>query len=284
MICDPKPVGSKFVVHKSETVHKSICDSENGMSLVRYSGVKRERGPSSGPGPRNYGRGYGGRGFGNVMAIPRALGMAVPGVTRTGGYYGRFNQRGRRATANELKFFDTTLSWLFDATGEVPATGQLNLIPQGVTESTRVGRKCVIKSIHIKLICYGTAAADVLYLYLVQDKQANGAAAAATDVLTSATFPAAMTNLENSDRFIILKKFTIDMVPQSGVPATLGTNIGHIEYYKKVSIPIEFDSSAATGAIGTIRSNNLFLLAGTSTLTDDAYTASGVCRLRFADG
>jgi len=65
-----------------------------------------------------------------------------PGVDRTGGYYGRFAGRGA-----ELKFFDTATSFSIDTSPEVPATGQLVLIPQGVTESTRVGRKCVIRSI-----------------------------------------------------------------------------------------------------------------------------------------
>jgi len=77
-----------------------------------------------------------------------------PGYDRTGGSYGRYAGRGA-----ELKFFDTSLSFLFDTTGEVPATGQLVLIPQGVTESTRVGRKCVIKSVHLKGITQGVPGA-----------------------------------------------------------------------------------------------------------------------------
>jgi len=71
-----------------------------------------------------------------------------PGVDRTGGYYGRFAGRGA-----ELKFFDTATSFSIDTSPEVPATGQLVLIPQGVTESTRVGRKCVIRSIQDDGIC-----------------------------------------------------------------------------------------------------------------------------------
>jgi len=121
---------------------------------------------------------------------------------RTGGSYGRYAGRGA-----ELKFFDTSLSFLFDTTGEVPATGQLVLIPQGVTESTRVGRKCVIKSVHLKGITQGVLVllptfATTAYLYLVLDKQANGAAAAFTDVMSTTLLATSFHNLANSQRFV----------------------------------------------------------------------------------
>ena len=38
----------------------------------------------------------------------------------------------KKSSGEELKFFDTALSFTCDATGEVPATGQLALIPQGI--------------------------------------------------------------------------------------------------------------------------------------------------------
>jgi len=50
----------------------------------------------------------------------------------------------------ELKFFDTAVSFDFDSTLEVPATGQWALIPQGDTQSTRDGRLAVIKSIQFR--------------------------------------------------------------------------------------------------------------------------------------
>jgi len=71
------------------------------------------------------------------------------GYMRTAGFYGRYS-----GSSPELKFFDTALSFAIDTTVEVPATGQLSLIPQGVTQSTRVGRKATIKSIYL----HGTAA------------------------------------------------------------------------------------------------------------------------------
>jgi len=262
----------------------------SGMDVVT---VKRSRERSSGPGALALSRMpfKSPARIGTIVSAPRYQASQVQrGYTRVGGYYGRFNTRGRVASGqagSELKFFDTALSIPFDLTAEVPATGgQINLIPQGVTESTRVGRKCVLKSIHLKgdmlMAPAAGAGSCTVFLYLVLDKQCNGAAAGVTDVLTSASLNSALTNLENSDRFQILKKFAWSFTGQAGAAAAVQTVSKNMEYYKKVNIPIEYDSSASTGAIGTIRSNNVFLIAGSSVL-DDIVTLTGVCRVRFSD-
>lgn len=196
--------------------------------------------------------------------------------------------KGRYQKTSELKFFDTALSFLVDTTGEVPATGQLTLIPQGVTESTRIGRRCTIKSIQIRGTAVwnpaaGNVGATISYIYLVWDKQCNGAAASVTDVLTSNLMSTALANLENSDRFIILKRFVIPQQSEAGVNGAFSINQFPIDYYRKCNIPIDFDSSASTGALTTIKSNNLFLLAGSEAVTDDLVSVNGTCRLRFSD-
>lgn len=186
--------------------------------------------------------------------------------------------------APEKKFFDTALSFMFDATGEVPATGQLALIPQGDTESTRDGRQAVIDSIQIRAtVNYspGAAAADAAscaFLYVVLDTQANGAAATVTEVFTSANMWSNMLNLNNSARFRILKKWVLPFVAQAGATTAFNGDRVQIEWYKKCSIKMDWSSTA--GAITEIRSNNIFLMAG-SVNADDTITLDGVCRLRF---
>jgi len=207
------------------------------------------------------------------------------GYNRTSGFYGRFQStRGD----SELKFFDTALSFNVDLTGEVPATGQLCLIPQGVTESQRVGRKCVVKSVLIRLVMTmvpAAAASSVLgsvKIYLVQDKQTNGAAAGATDVFTGTSFPTAVRNLSNSTRFKILKSWQFDYNVMAGVSTAFNGIVKHIDWFKRCNVPLEFSST--TGAITEIRSNNLFLMAGTDNAAlDDLVTCGGVCRIRFSD-
>ena len=152
---------------------------------------------------------------------------------RTAGFYGRFT--GPNA---ELKIFDTAISFTVDATGEVPATGQLALIPQGVTESTRVERRATIKPIQLRLTAFlvpaaATAASTVFAIYVVQDTQTNGAAAAITDVLTTNNMSTALINIANSQRFRVLKKFKWSLNSGAGVTTAYNNVVRHQEWYKK---------------------------------------------------
>lgn len=208
-------------------------------------------------------------------------GRVAKGYTRRAGFYGRFGGSG-----GEQKFFDTSVAFSFDLTGEVPATGQLVLIPQGVTESTRVGRKCVIKSIQLKGIIQlvpgaSAQASTTVALYLMQDTQTNGAAAAAGDVFTGTNFPIALHNLSNSQRFKTLKKWTWTFNPPSGATTALSNVNRYMTYYKRLNVPIEYSST--TGAITEIRTNNIFLMAGADGNSDDLVSFSGNCRVRFTD-
>jgi len=212
----------------------------------------------------------------------RARTVVVPrNLLRVGGYTGRFGKNG------ELKFFDTAISFTIDATGEVPATGQLNLIPQGDTESTRVGRKCTVKSIEWWLnMQYNPSAAnveDLTKIAIVQDKQANGAAATAALVYTSTNLPTAPRNLENEPRFRVLKEIVQVWNAQAGVAGAYAPVQKYVHGRKKVNIPLIFDSTATTGAIGTIRTNNIFLLAGTGGSSDDLVNVNGNVRIRYTD-
>ncbi len=73
-----------------------------------------------------------------VMIQPRQR-----GALRVGGYYGRYSNGG------ELKFHDVDVDdAVISSGGTVQTAGTINVIPQGVTEITRVGRKCTIRSIN----------------------------------------------------------------------------------------------------------------------------------------
>lgn len=166
----------------------------------------------------------------------------------------------------------------------MPATGQLCLIPQGDTESTRDGRKAVIKSIQIRgslLYTPGASAqgSHICYLYVVLDTQTNGAAAAITDVFTSNACQKNMLQLNNSGRFRILKKMVFAFNNMAGVTTAFSNIVKPLEFYKRCNIPIDWNSTA--GAITEIRSNNIFLIAGTDANGDDLTTLDGNCRLRF---
>lgn len=201
--------------------------------------------------------------------------------------YSKYNARFAGGVPKELKRFDTALNFSFDDTGEVPSTGQLCLIPQGDDATERIGRNVLVKSIHIRgnmeLIASSAASRSTsVYLYVVLDTQCNGAAASISDVLTSADMESAMINLDNSNRFKILKKFRFALNPQAGWGTNTNSVQRNIEWYAKCHIPLKFDASA--GAITDLTSNNIFLLAGSDgDSNDDTVAFLGTCRLRYYD-
>lgn len=203
------------------------------------------------------------------------------GYTRTAGYYGRFSGDAR---TRENKFFDTALNFTFDITGEAVAGSSLCLVPEGTTQSERVGRRLTIHSIQIRgsLLFVPTAAksASISYLYLVRDRQANGAAPAVTDVLTAANMNKGLINMANSQRFHIMRRFVMPINAQAGVNTAFGEMHAPIEFFTRCNIPIDF--SGSTGALTEIKSNNILLLAGSVT-ADDLTTIAGTARIRFSD-
>lgn len=214
--------------------------------------------------------------------MPKLLALKKSYKAKTGHTRG-FISGGR---GPELKYFDTSLNFSLDATGEIPATGQLCLVPQSATENNRIGSKIRIKSIQIKGIMFQvptTAAnsADMGVIKLVLDKQCNGAAAAVTDVLTTNNLPLALMNLDNRERFEILKEWRILFEATAGVTTAYNNSVRDLNFYKKLDLPIMFSST--TGAIGEITTNNLFLIAGSGTAGDDITAVTGTCRIRFTD-
>lgn len=218
-------------------------------------------------------------------ALPQRY-VVQNGRNRTSGFYGRYPVAGYRGRGAELKFFETSHNFTIPTVGAVPASGQLNLIPQGVTESTRVGRKCILKYIQGRwtLNLDPGAAADIatiVTIYVVLDKQCNGAAAAATAVFESANLGRSFRNLANSQRFRILKKIQYNLTPAAGATTAYNFAIKQCNFDIKCNIPLEFD--ATTGAITEIKSNNVFLLVQTNG-SDGLVTLEGTSRVRFSDG
>lgn len=186
-----------------------------------------------------------------------------PGSARVSGYYGRFS-----GANPELKFHDIDVDDAVIATGgTIQNTGSINLIAQGTTESTRIGRNCVVKQISWRYrvsLPLGTAEAntsDTVRLILYQDLQANGAAATVANILEDADFQS-YNNLANSKRFkILMDRVHVISAPVAGGNGTaIETGLGQLSgsFYKKCNIVLEFDSTA--GAITEIKSNNLGVL------------------------
>ncbi len=240
-------------------------------------------------------------GFGRMGTVPGRAGAfqhTAAGAMRRGrfsGYYRKGGFYGRYQGANaELKFHDVDLDDAVIATGGT-ITPTINIIAQGVTESTRVGRKCTIRGIgwRYSLSFPGIDAqanfngGDNVRLIIYLDKQCNGAAATVggdTGILATAAYQS-FNQLAQKSRFRILcdKQITLNYVAGASDGAgvvSLAPITRQFKWFKKLNVLLEFDASASTGAIGTIRSNNLGALvissAGTAGLVSKF-------RLRFSD-
>lgn len=186
---------------------------------------------------------------------------AGPGYQRTEGFYGRFGAGG------ELKFWDLDVDDAVVAAAGTIAADSVNLIPQGVTESTRVGRMCRIRKIQARFqVSLPTTSvpgdtAEGVRIIVYHDKQANGAAATVAGILEAADWQA-FNNLSTSKRFVTLFDKRISLRSMSGsydgTNDQFGADLQMCEFYKNVNIPVEFAST--TGAITEIQSSNVGVL------------------------
>ncbi len=217
----------------------------------------------------------------------RLKGTIARGYTRRAGYYGRFGQLG------ETKFFDTVVAPATGASTGTIAALSLNLIPQGITESQRVGRNCTLRRMDIlgRFTLPTTAtvseASDRFRLIIYLDKQTNGATAAASDILDAAIAITidSFRNLSQESRFTILhdKVHALNSGAGSGRGTTdtlsYASHVKAFKWGKKLNAKIEFN--AATGAITEIRTKNIGVLAvgsGNATIT-----FGFTCRMRYSD-
>lgn len=213
------------------------------------------------------------------------------GYDRTSGYYGIYN-KGSSVLPVELKFHDVQVDDSIVAAGSnIANAGTVNVIPQGVKENERIGRKAIIKSINWRYrvtipendALATPGAGDTIRVILYLDKQCNGAAATGALILEDATNHLSFNNLANKDRFFILMdrihNLNYETLASDEAAKVSSAEVGfNFSFYKKCELPIEFNS--VTGAITEIRSNNIGVLlvgfAGTGGF-------ESLIRLRYTD-
>lgn len=213
-------------------------------------------------------------------------GAIVPGVTRQAGYYGRYN---RPNQTSEKKFFDGTRAIQVLTAAGIVLNPSLNIIVQGVTEQQRVGRKAVISQVNIRgemFIASGANPNDNfnrVRLIVYCDKQTNGAAAVATDILETDDIDS-FRNLENAGRFVILSDKTSNFNQSISGNGTIvdSSKVGRAwKFNSNINLPIQF--SGATGAITEACCNNIGVIAWCGPFTTTAPSISYKWRLRYTD-
>lgn len=214
-----------------------------------------------------------------VGTYPPRNTVVVPGVTRIGGAYKRALPR-----SGEKKYLDTAIASSTNIQAGV-IYPSLNLVPQGTTDSTRIGNKITITNINLHLYpnndSYGGpggfSGGNIRYIVYL-DKQCNGATATPSDILTNPNIQS-FRNMNNLDRFQILYD-KVTNIPIEAREATTDVTAFYVPISRKVNIPIYF--SSIFGALTEIRSNNIGLLAITDTQTTNV-GAIGLCRIKFTD-
>lgn len=204
----------------------------------------------------------------------------------------------RPVKPGEKKFLDTTIATTAITTTGVILNSSLNVIPQGDTQSERIGRKVTVCDVLLKgnitqpaqiITSLPQGLSDMcnnvrVIVYL--DKQCNKATATVAQILQT-TDENSFRNLEYVDRFQILYDETVIM-NVGGLSNIITTPTfyapgvrNQFGFTKKISVPITYDTSATTGAIGTITSNNIGIMA-IATVANSSFV-DGICRIRYTD-
>ncbi len=188
----------------------------------------------------------------------------------------------------ELKFLDTAIADTTLAAGMVITN--LNVIVQGDGQSERVGRKVIVKALHIRgqyKLIGATAAASTstrLRQRVVLDTQTNKAEFVATDLLVSDVIDS-FGKLANRGRFRVLSDevyvFAAGGAAPTGAAHAYSEDMVDVNVNLKLATPIEFNADAETGAIATQVSNSLKL---TTQVADGEIISQAVqVRIRFLD-
>lgn len=182
---------------------------------------------------------------------------------------------GRRSGfGGELKFFDSFRVITATVAAGSVVDSSLNLIQQGAGESNRIGRKIVLRKIHIKgdVVLPATAVAadtsDAVRVIVFHDKQTNGATATPAQILAGTYL--SFRNLQQTGRFNLLYDETHYVNAKGGLAGSFGEERKPFNVNAECFIPLEFDAS--TGAITDLTTNNVGVLV---------YSAQGLATINY---
>lgn len=172
------------------------------------------------------------------------------------------------------------------------STVLLDIVPQGTGFNERVGLKWKDTAVHIRgcLRMSDSAVSDqqMCTMYLVWDKQPNGAKASVGSILDDQTLPVALAyyNLENADRFKILFKKNFKLIKETAANTNLldGASAVVDEYVKLPSGCVATGTNSGIGTIGDRKTGALLaLFTGTGASTDATNAFTWTTRVYFDD-
>lgn len=185
----------------------------------------------------------------------------------------KFQPHGRQ----ELKFIDTTITQ--PGTGQTTSSVQLlNGLAQGTSAVTRVGTRIYMKSLLVRgqfITTANNSPTGPIRLLVVYDKEANGAACTAAQVLAADTVGSPL-SLYSPGRFTVLMDEYMHC--ENG-------NVGawFINRYVKLGLPVLFNNGNA-GTVADISSGSVYAFVHIGGQNYTAATNGAVyARIRFED-
>lgn len=210
----------------------------------------------------------------------------------------RAAQWNRGITGTEVKFNDVTIqntTTAFAAGADGFQITLLNGIATGTSDSTRIGRKIVNTKIFWKgamaLEASATAKPTVyVRLLIIYDRQTNGTTPVSGDMFagTSAT---AFSNLNNSDRFLVLKEHHAAIASVGSASAGAGPGSGSptvADFYLAWNGKLETVYGGTAATIASIATGSIWGVMLVSEICEDAIANGEFCinsttRLRYTD-
>lgn len=191
-----------------------------------------------------------------------------------------------------MKFIDKTLTEQ-TITNVSPGTDLLPVgdstlmeIPQGTSESERIGRKCILKKIMIRIDIEmiqqdnSSFTEDTIRLVLFEDHQCNGIQASLSGLLQAPVDTYSFRQMAVSRRFRVLWDQTLQLNnlvgAGNGTTNNFGRRVYHMERYYNLNLPLNF--KFATGDVSELQENNVVF---TAISKHGRCTLKGKIRLRF---
>lgn len=185
----------------------------------------------------------------------------------------KFQPHGRQ----ESKFIDVTIA----QPGSAQTTSNvqlLNGLSQGTTAVTRVGTRVYMKSLLVRgqlIMTAPTSPSGPVRILVVYDKEANGAACTAAQVLAADTVGSPL-SLYSPGRFTVLMDEYMHM--ENGNPGAW-----FINRYVKMGLPVLFNNGNA-GTVADISSGSVYAFVHTGGQVYTAATNGAIyARIRFED-
>lgn len=180
-----------------------------------------------------------------------------------------------------MKNSDNAQSLTLPVAGTAIVSTLLTQIPQGNAAGGRIGRKVQLKKLTIRYsIFYNNATIGASHrVKIVYDKQCNGVAPVATDVLTVDDLNG-LNNLDNSDRFITLYDETESLDLSSSNNFTVSKQIN-----RKLDLEQIWMGGNAGSTIAQLLTGSVYLLAwsGSAGALATASTLGYTSRVRYVD-